>query len=237
MLTERDRKYLLKLKEKIISRCPKCRGQNISCTCLDTFRLEFRKVKANIPSKYRDASLEQITHPQTANARLKLNAYLLNLEHNHSEGLGLFLFGNTGLAKTFSACAILIEVLKRQMSTYFVTLDHCVSMYAAGWRDAAAKELFEEVIISSDFLALDEVGNEPRTNLHLVKNCLNDILRQRSNQLLPTIITSNLLFDPKNIVDVYGEEVWSILNESTIPVEFRGVDFRQSVIKEANETL
>ena len=76
---------------------------------------------------------------------------------------------------------------------------------------------------------LDEVGNEARTNREFVSGCFNDILRQRSNLLLPTIMTSNLEFN--KIKSFYGDEVYSILHESTMQLEFKGVDFRQGITK------
>lgn len=232
MLNERDRKLLLRLKDKIISRCVLCQGKNVSCSCIDTFRLEFRKVKANIPPKYRDVAFEQITHPETVVTRGRLKNYIDNLEQNHLMGTGLFLFGSTGLAKTYLACTVLVEALRQKRSGHFSTLDHCISLYTAGWKEPAAKEVYNDLIIEPDFLVLDEVGNEPRTNLQLVRTVLNDLLRRRHNNQLPTIITSNLLFNEKNLINIYGDEVWSILSESVIPLEFKGIDFRQGVLKE-----
>jgi len=233
MLSERDRRHLLRLKAQIIGKCTKCRGKNISCSCSDIFRLEFKKVKANIPIKYRTASFEQITHPETSEVRLKLKNYIDKIESHFEEGDGLFLYGSTGLGKTSLVCATLIEALKKQMTGYFITLDRCVSMLASGWRSEEMKEQFQSVILDTDFLVLDEVGNETRTNVTLVKTCLNDVLRQRSNNLLPTIITSNLYFN--RIQEIYGDEVYSIINESCIPLEFKGVDFRQNVIGDTHK--
>lgn len=227
MLSDRDKKILLKLKEKIITKCLKCKGKNPSCSCVSDFRLEFKKVKANIPSRYRSSTLDQITHPQTVEARAKLKDYVSKLDLHKENGMGLFIYGSTGLAKTSQASAILSEALKKNCTGYFTTLDKCVSLYTGGWRDENLKEQFEELILSTDFLVLDEVGNESRLNIQLVKNCFNDVIRQRSNNLLVTIVTSNLYFS--KIKEVYGDEVYSILHESCIPVEFKGIDFRQGI--------
>ena len=225
MLTERDRKYLLKLKRDIILNCPKCHGQNFKCGCLDLFRLEFKKVKANIAPKYRNLTLEQITHPQTVEVRSKIKHYIDTIEEQIENGAGLFLYGSTGLAKTGLASIVLIEALRRGHTGHFFTLDQCVDLYAGGWKDEKLKEQFQELVLDTDVLVIDEVGNEARTNINLVGSCLNDVVRRRSNNLQVTIITSNLFF--KKVKDVYGEEVYSILNECTTPYEFKGVDFRQ----------
>lgn len=227
MLTERDRKYLLKLKKELIQDCPKCHGTDYTCSCLDLFRLEFKKVKANIAVKYRSLAFDQITHPQTAAARNRIAEYLSNLGQNLENGSGLYLYGSTGLAKTGLASIVLIEALRLGRSGYFITLDGLVDLYAGGWKDDALKEQYKDVVLGTDVLVIDEVGNESKTNNQLVSGCFNDVLRKRFNNLQTTIITSNLFF--KKTKDVYGEEVYSILNECTTPVEFTGIDFRQGM--------
>jgi len=228
MLSERNRRLLLKLKEKIILKCPKCKGQNPECSCLDEFRLEFKKVKANIPTKFRKATFEKITHPETVEVRAKLKIYIDSIENNFEEGKGLFMFGPNGTGKSILSCIVLIEALKKGMTAYFYTFDKVIRLYTTGWKDEIAKDLFDECIINKDFLVLDEVGNESRTNITLVKGCLNEILRQRCNNCLPTILLSNFHFN--RIKDIYGEEVFSIINEACTPLEFNGIDYRQNVI-------
>jgi len=225
MLSERDRKYLLKIKKQIIEGCSRCHGTNYKCSCVDAFRFEFKKVKANIATKYRNLTFDQITHPQTTEVRSKIATYLSNLEKNLEEGRGLYLFGSTGLAKTGIASIVLMESMKRGRSGYFVTLSALVDLYASGWKDEEIKAQYEDLVLSTDVLVIDEVGNETKTNNQLVSACFNDVLRRRFNNLQTTIITSNLYF--KKIKDVYGEEVYSILNECTTPYEFKGIDFRQ----------
>lgn len=227
MLTERDRKYLLKIKKSIIEDCAKCKGTDYQCVCRDIFRLEFKKVKANIATKYRDLTFDKITHPQTVAVRAKIAEYLTNLDQNLEEGKGLYLYGSTGLAKTGIASIVLIEALRKGRTGYFITLDGLVDLYAGGWKNDDLKDQYQDVVLGTDVLVIDEVGNESKTNNQLVSGCFNDVLRKRFNNLQTTIVTSNLYF--KKTKDVYGEEVYSILNECTTPYEFAGVDFRQGM--------
>lgn len=227
MLSERDRTYLLKLRKKIIDKCTKCSGQDHRCSCLDDYRLEFKKVKANIAPKFRNFTFDQITHPQTIEVRKRIKNYIDRLEENIESGQGAFLYGSTGLAKTSIASIILMEGLKLGHSGYILTLDQCIDLYAGGWKDEEQKRRYSELVLGVDILVIDEVGNEARTNTNLVASCFNDILRRRSSELQTTIITSNLYFN--KVKDVYGDEVQSILNECTIPFEFNGLDFRQGI--------
>src|ERR1035437_6719323 len=103
MLSERDKKKLLRLKEQIILACPKCSGAAIGCTCLDAFRVEFSKVKSNLPAKYRSAKVEDITHPQILQARLALQDYVNKIADHKASGMGLVLYGSPGLGKTYLA--------------------------------------------------------------------------------------------------------------------------------------
>lgn len=231
MLTERDRRFLLVQKKKIVTNCPKCNGKDLMCSCVAKYRLEFKKVKANIAPKYRSLTFDQITHPQTSVVRGRLRSYILNLGEHLDNGHGAFLYGSTGLAKTGIASIILTEALRRGRTGYFLTLDQCVDLYAGGWKDNDLKRQYQDLVLGTDLLVIDEVGNESRTNLQLVSGCLNDILRRRYNNLQTTVLTSNLFFN--KIKTVYGDEAYSILNDANFMTtyEFKGVDFRQLDVK------
>ena len=177
MLSERDKKFLLKLKKQIIGNCPKCKGKDISCSCLDAFRLEFKKLKSNIARKYRTLAFDDITHPQTVAVRAELKKYMDTIDYQVDNGKGLYLYGSTGLAKTGLACIVLMEALKHNYTGYFSTLNQCVDLYADGWKDEEARVLYKEKILGVDMLVIDEVGNESKTNNTLVSGCFNDILR------------------------------------------------------------
>lgn len=220
-MTERDKKYIRSIRQN----CPKCHGKDIGCSCVDIYRFEMKKINANVPTKYRAFTFEQITHPQTADIRAKIKDYLDSLNEQLENGMGLFLSGSTGLGKTAIASIVLMESLKLGRTGHFFTLDQCLNLYMGGWKDEEMKKQYQENVLGADVLVIDEVGNEPRTNINLVGACLNDILRRRSNNLQTTIITSNLFF--KKIKDVYGEETYSILSECVIPFELNGVDFRE----------
>src|ERR1035437_5465635 len=97
MLSERDKKKLLRLKEQIILACTKCNGTAIGCSCLDVFRVEFRKVKSNLPAKYRSAKVEDITHPQILQARQVLQSYVSKIAEHKVSGMGLVMYGSRGL--------------------------------------------------------------------------------------------------------------------------------------------
>ena len=211
----------------IDERCPKCKGKDYQCSCMDIYRLEFKKHKAAIPLKYRQLKFEDISHPQTVESRRKVASYLSDLESNIENGKGIFLYGSTGLAKTGLGCIVLMEAIKLRKTCYFITLDECVDLYAGGWKDEEKRERFTDIVLDVDVLLIDEVGNEGRINNTLVGSCLNDVLRKRNNNMLTTSLTSNLYFD--KMKTIYGDEVYSILTECTIPVEFKGIDFRQGI--------
>ena len=225
MYSERDKKFLFKLREQIVEGCVKCHGNDIRCSCHILYRFECRKVKANIPPKYRSFTFEQITHPQTTEVRNKIKGYIDNLNEQLENGMGLFLSGSTGLGKSAIASIVLAKAIESGRTGHFFTLDQCLNLYIGGWKDEKLKEQYLDDVLGVDVLVIDEVGNEPRTNITMVGACLNDILRRRSNNLQTTIITSNLYF--KKIKEIYGEETFSILNECTLPFEFNGVDFRE----------
>lgn len=232
MLSEADRKYLELLKKSITENCPVCKGSGQDCDCQKQFLLEINKAQSHIPIKYRQFTLDDIDVLESKSAKEKVISYMNDLTTRKLKGDGLFLWSeNKGTGKTALGNIVLIEALKQGFTTYFTDLDECVTLTTSGWFDELKKREFAHQILETDFLLIDDVGGmEVRTkgNSDLIETTFISLFKKRCNNLLPTIMTSNLR--PEDLQEDYGERLFSIACEHLITVECKGADFRQTVI-------
>ena len=78
-------------------------------------------------------------------------------------------------------------------------------------------------MMECDLLILDDLGAEFSTSFSYAT--LYQWINTRLNKRLPTIISTNLT--PKELLDLYGERVFSRLIGNYVPLFFAGQDVRQ----------
>ncbi len=149
-------------------------------------------------------------------------------EDFHIPYKNLFLHGKTGLGKTHLSLSIASAVLEKGYSVIYGS--------AADLFRKIEKEQFNrnydgpdtlEALETADLLILDDVGAEFETKFYT--SALYNILNNRMNASLPTIISSNLEED--EIKERYGERIMSRILTMT-NLDFAGSDIR--VIKNIN---
>lgn len=227
MLEDREFEYLQKMKDKIVTKCPKCKGQDLTCECYQLYRLEIRKSKANIPIKYRRFTFEDVSYPVNKKAIDQIKEYTKNLDEKYSNGQGLYIYGVPGLGKSLMMSLILIEALRKGYSAYYTDLASCINLLAEGWYDEEAKQEFIDKVANTDFLGIDDVGKEYKKG-DLIPASFDNLFRGRSNNLRPTLITSN--GELSRIGESYGPRLLSLFYEHLTPVACIGQDYRRTVI-------
>lgn len=231
MLTDSDILYLQKFRK-----CLALKHQKLSDAaffedpvCVQAYKLEIKKVRSRIPAKYRQYTLAQVNHPALKLSKEYVQDYIDNLDKNKDLGNAPILIGESGLGKTMCGCIILMKALEKNYTAYFVKVGECVDMLTSSWYDEELKREFNSEILGSDFLLLDDLGDELRSlTSNLVESTINKILRTRTDNLKPTIITSNLV--DKDIKTVYDNRIYSILKEHSVVISFKGKDYREQVI-------
>lgn len=235
-LTNSDLTYLKRLKQEIVFSCPICLGSGKNCPCQERFSLEIKKAQSRIPIKYRNFNLATITMPDSKNVKSTVTEYINNMALNRKEGNGLFLWGETGVAKSSFGCIILIAALERGYTAYFTDLNECVSLTTGSWFDEDKKREFEKHILEADFLVIDDVGGKEvlsKSNGEMIQTTFTSLFKNRCDSLLPTVMTSNL--SPTDLNDKYGDRLYSIACEHLQTVKCNGIDFRQEIIAKGKE--
>ena len=155
--------------------------------------------------------------------------YVENFPKMFEDGQGLLFFGEVDGGKTFAAACIVNALIDKGypcMITNFRRLINRISNSFEG------RQEFIDSLNNFDLLAIDDFGTESGSNY--TNDIVFQILNNRYNAGLPTIITSNITAQElKNPPDLSREQIYSRLYEMTIPVECKQVNRRKNALKTA----
>lgn len=232
MLTESDYLHLKQFRSEIAQRHNKKSEDEffLDPVCLKEYEMEIKKAQSRIPLQYRAKTLADLTNPQAKLSREYVQDYIDNIDEKRKKGQGLFLVGkSTGTGKTMSGSIVLMKALEKNYTTRFILVKECIDLLTASWKDEEAKQEFNEDLLGCDFLMLDDLGDELKSLIsNLSDSTINTILRVRSNNLRPTILTSNVL--AKDITTEYDNRIYSIIKGHARLIPFEGIDYRVSVL-------
>ena len=118
------------------------------------------------------------------------------------------------LKKNYSVCFLSAFDMNNMFLKYHTTFD-------------STKNSWLEPLVECDMLFIDDLGTEPVMK-NVTLNYLFLLLSERERFKRPIIITTNLL--PENILDRYGERIYSRLNNklSSLVLYVEGDDLRLS---------
>ena len=148
---------------------------------------------------------------------------LLLIAHFDNKPKNLFLYGNTGVGKTFLSNCVAKELLERGYSVIYFTAFQLFDILSKGIFDRDADAIAaHQNIFECDLLIIDDLGTEfsnsfTTSQLFL---CINErLLRQKS-----TIISTNLNLN--QMIDMYSERTWSRISSNYSLIKLFGDDIR-----------
>lgn len=156
-------------------------------------------------NRYSDAKLENCSDDLKESVKVAI-------EKNKS----IFVYGNTGVGKTYFCHAISNQKNTRVENFVFLLSEYRDYMMK-GFYNEKIKELCNE-----DYLIIDDIGSEKTSDF--VIEFLYTIINRRYENMKRTILTTNLKF--KDFSDRYGDRVLSRIAEMCVLVELKGEDKR-----------
>jgi DNA replication protein DnaC len=188
-------------------------------------------VLANIPEKYFDFEFEQIVpklmqsednHEQIE----KLERYLDSLDKAAEKGIGLYLSGEHGVAKTTIATIVLKKAIQLNYRCFFAKSTEIVEFARSGWKNEERKMFIDYVTNTVDFLVIDDIARlvdvTSSEKIHIDK-----IFTKRDDMNLVTIMTANHEISENK--KVFGEALSSNFTERLIPIHLVGKDYRNTI--------
>lgn len=200
-------------------------GKEYDCECDAQIALRSRYLVANIGEQYQRLDWDEWTGCPDTKAAVDL--YLSEWEQFFRQGMGLEFYSSAlGTGKTFAATHIGKELIKQGQSVYFIPFIEMVAAFDRQDSDYIANRVRE-----SGFVILDEVIppiSEAQKSFFATQ--LEALIRHRTNNNLPTIMTTNM--DQETLNAAYPR-TYSLLSAKQMRQEVAGTDRRESIgIKE-----
>lgn len=178
--------------------------------------------------KIQNLSVSQKTYMQNIYAIAQ--KYCEEFPNNNVTTNNLFIYGGSGLGKTFLLNCIKNELIKKKYNVKYLT--------AYSWFQKAKDSYFgnniEEYnsILNCDLIIIDDLGTEPQQNNINIPQLFN-IINERQNMGKHFIISSNLTLT--EFAEQYSERIMSRLNDRryTTIMKFFGEDIRKSMVNNA----
>lgn len=154
------------------------------------------------------------------------NAYLTCREFTETFAdhfRNLFLYGDTGVGKTFLSNCIAKELIDKAFSViYFTAFELFDTMAKSKFEKDNTAEIMYEHIFDCDLLIIDDLGTE-LSNAFTVSQlflCLNERLMRRKS----TIISTNLSLE--SLAEIYSERTFSRITSNYTMLKLTGDDIR-----------
>lgn len=149
---------------------------------------------------------DNMNNPKITNICKK---YVENWEQMKKENIGILLYGDVGLGKTYYACAIVNELFKNGVSVCVTSFPKIINKITNF--DNESKVLLEKMQTKS-LLVIDDLGVERNTEFALEQ--MFTIINDRLMSNLPVIITTNLdLEEIKNETNINKKRIYDRILE------------------------
>lgn len=175
------------------------------CSCMQTRKLENQFRNARISRELMKCRLEKFrfdyytpekedqSHREAASRALNASKSFVEECKLNPHALGILFTGPVGSGKTFLAASIANELMEAQLQVLFLVVPDLLDELRATYKSEINEMDLLDSARTIPFLILDDLGAHNYTDW--TRNRIYSIINYRMNELLPTIITSNLSLD------------------------------------------
>jgi len=226
-MSKRDNEFKY-WKHKFMENCEKCHGTGLNngkdCDCYINVELYTHLTIRNFPRRYVTWNWDQCENKELTQ---KCIEYCDNFEENYYDGRSIYIYGQQGRGKTTLTTIIGKEISKKtkpgenkNFNSLFLMMSDIINYSFNN------KELFENLKNESvDLLVIDNLGSENGQNENKYSaKVLDEIIRNRTNKCLPTVISSN--FMPEELENQYSKTIKELIEQFFIKIYTDGDSFR-----------
>jgi predicted NACHT family NTPase len=175
-----------------------------------------------IPRSFWNVSGAFIEHNRGPFERIVLR-YCARRKRAQKHGYSLIFIGDNGAGKTTFLSFVLTQMLRRGQGVYYTTLPQFDLDIKRSFKDPALERRLNE-FMSSDFIAIDEIGKEHFRSDSYLNSRFELLLKTRYDDGDPTLLATNI--DYQDLCKQYGASVASMLDGKFIRVLLEPGDCR-----------
>ena len=220
--------------------CPECEDEGYingkMCKCLKKLLAEEYMNHSNISSAYRSRTFKNIDLSLYGENAEQVSKVIVPFCKNYVKEFGkkkqnLFFYGAPGCGKTFMSTVIGTELINNNVFVFYTPAQDMISSFEAekfGKEISSAVET--DIYTECELLIIDDLGTEFSTQF--AESVLYNVINNRINKNLPTIISSN--YGPDEFDGIYNDRLISRLTYEFTVISFPDIDLRKQK-KEKNK--
>lgn len=191
-------------------------GIFIECTCSKEFQWQIKLIKANISEKHWDFTFRNLLKKFLDDNELALEIvkkYCENISILTDEGVGLFIQGSYGLAKSALASYILKEGIKKDIPCFSIRMSHLTKLLIESFKEPEKADLLMWIKTKVKLLFIDEIEKDFRIGetTSFTGTHVNEFFEDIYGSKKALIVTSNLT-KPK-LKGIHADNVIDRLSE------------------------
>lgn len=188
--------------------------------------------RSKIPKRYWKVKYEKVY----VKNKMKLDNYFNNFIDWYNKGFGLYLFSTSNsFGKTSISVIMGKKALSFGKSVLFIKPDQ-IQQYIIEHEMFDEVQSYKDRILQVDLLIIDDLNKEYCGKTNFIKTVLENIIRDRMQNLKPIIISSNI--NPKKIKDKYSKSLAEMFKECMFSIEIKSdKNWRDIIGKNAKKEL
>lgn len=201
------------------------------CPCIDQFKM-FRWLSYRGMPESAQRALWSDLYAVSEDVTVQALDYIDRVKNHQAQGDSLVLYGSKGVGKTLLASLVVKSLAYSGVDFHMLTFAEMVDQFAQGWSSTVYKDWFAKRVRAASLLYVDDLGRERRTGggNPMAENMLEEVVRHRVSNMLPTILTTNLT--PTDISHGYGDHTYNLLAEVADHIQVAGSNQRYEAIPE-----
>jgi DNA replication protein DnaC len=216
--------------------CSKCEGTDTECMCYERYETAVKQYEGCIPKDFWKTDEKKIRGNRKVFNDVILK-YVNKLSVALSKGYGFVLLGSNGVGKTYFISYVLNEAIKNGRTVYYTTMPQLAHDIKCGFDDKSIQRRLEWYL-TSDFVAIDEIGKEKffkKDQKTFMDTELERMMKRRCDDSLPVILAANM--NTEQLMKSYGATIGSIIMGKMKMAVMDGADQRRKLATEMKRKM